>query len=248
MYGPNWKSSPAEADVSPKEVKAGAQENNQAAQEKIGAPSDDRQAMQAAQVVTQPVRGRRPSWLQQYSAIGLKNLGVINEEQLMRYAKTGSFDEAAKWRVENLGSGQLFYWREDLGPASGELFEAPLSQRDMLQAEAIRDSIRQQIEDNPQNWFQKDGKGQFIFNRRNSGTLMNIIENYYNALGIPEWDDRRTTDVELNYLAKGLEMVRDYDESDLPGINWNPWNVQRCSSKILSSHGLFQERKHHSSG
>jgi hypothetical protein len=234
-YGPNWKSSPAEADVSPSEINAAAQ-GDQAKQEKISAPSDDRQVMQAAQVVTQPVRGRRPSWLQQYSAIGLKNLGVINEEQLMRYAKTSSFDEAARWRVENLGTGQLFYWREDLGPASGQLYEAPLSQRAMLeaageqsaerlkQAEAIRDSIRQQIEDNPQNWFQKDGKGQFIYNRRNAGTLLNIIEEYYKALGIPQWDDRRTTDVELNYLAKGLEMVRDYDESDLPGINWNPWN------------------------
>jgi hypothetical protein len=107
-----WNSIPTTAKalqatgVPPSTIKEGAQGGNKEAQEEVGTPADNQQAQQAAQVVMQPVRGRTPSLIQQYNAIGLKNLGVINEEQLMRYAKTGSFDPEAEEKVVNLGDGR----------------------------------------------------------------------------------------------------------------------------------------------
>lgn len=99
------------SDVSHK----GVTENPQRATEVAPAPANNGVAQNMAQSVTQPTRTRRPTIPQLMNAASLAKMGVIDQQSLQRYARTGSWDEPSKKQLVGLGNGQFVIF----DPATG---------------------------------------------------------------------------------------------------------------------------------
>jgi len=65
-------------------------------------PGNAKAAAGAARSVAAPVKGKRPTLVQMYNAVGLAKLNLISTEQLHRYASTGQLNEAAKADIQVL--------------------------------------------------------------------------------------------------------------------------------------------------
>jgi hypothetical protein len=218
----------SELDVPPGEISRAAQ-GDEAAQSRVRAPSTNAGAQQAARTVMQPTRGR-PNFVQLYNAVGLKHLGVIDGTELRRYAQTGSFDEAAKWKVQAMGNGAALVYNED-DARQNYMIQAPpgpMSAADRSKAAndyltrvgKIKDLIREDVEDE----FQyQDEDGEWHLDAGPAAKLKNILEEQFAAYGVDQGDPTRIGDININDMAKGGRMIANYDESDIFFWNW-PFN------------------------
>jgi hypothetical protein len=164
----------------------------------------------------------------------LKNLGVINDEQLLRYAKTGSFDPEAEEKVVNLGDGRLFVYDEgsarqgtmmDFGartdPGAALEMQSKLIQLRKANRDLIEDTVKW-------NFINEDGD----VDNQAMGSFLTVMTDGYTALGL---DDNtlpnllgRSSDANLNSMARAWKLLREYDpdlaQNLLEGTgDFNPW-------------------------
>jgi hypothetical protein len=182
----------------------------------------------ANQMVTSltPVRSKRPTVMQTYNALSLLKGGVIDSNQLFNYLNTGQFNPAKAAPLKyfhDQKSGQVLALNENTAQG-GLAYQFPregagaVDQDEILARNSrIRDSLRDQtIGDFTNREGELDVQGQ--------ETFVNMNEEITAVLGMGESNIGRANALRVNNMARGFQLVKNYQEPEgFLGLG-NPFN------------------------
>jgi hypothetical protein len=192
-----------------------AERGDQAAMDKITVPGNNEAVQRTAQVATGPVRGRKPSFIQRYNALSLARMGLVTPEELSRYARTGSWNEPAEWKLNMAANGQYVMWTSEGDMRTGFLPGAA----EAANAEAASKARRDLLVDRGRALDLAEQQAAYYFeedDERGFDAFMRGMEEVFEVTGM---DDNslpnllgRSSSENVASIARSYRLVRMFDE------------------------------------
>jgi hypothetical protein len=188
-----------ETGVSPSTVTA-AERGNQEAVDKITVPGNNES---------------EPSFIQRYNALSLARMGLVSQEELSRFARTGSWDEPAEWKLNLAANGQYVMWTSEGDMRTGFLPGAA----EAANAEAAAKGRRDLLVDRGRALDLAEQQAAYYFeedDERGFDAFMRGMEEVFEVTGI---DDNslpnllgRSSSENVASIARSYRLVRMFDE------------------------------------
>jgi hypothetical protein len=220
---PNHVPKEKRSEVSPAKVRT--EEGAKKATENAHVPATNEQVQQAAnQVIQAEQRGKQPTFVEVYNAVGLARLGIIDNTQLMNYARTGQLEGPAKAVFHNVGNGTIAVYDEAGGLQRVDNFgtgSKPQSQIEQfrIQSEFLEGNFT-------------DEKGKVIPGLRQNS--LNQIETAMDMLGIPQGTEARVDRSLLNSMQVGIQHVRNFSADPSQTIDLWPFSDPELQSNMAA--------------
>jgi len=179
-------------------------------------------------------QGKRPSLVNIFNAVGLTKLNVLSPEQLMRYAQTGQFNEAAKRDLQVIQSeGFARIFDKDTGSLSAPFQIAPGEGGDTTRRTvADRKAVRDLTVDTVENTFIDAKTGDV--DKRWLQQFMDVQDGVFDIKGIGPNDPDRTEPSTLRSIAAGSRFVSQFNEDDIQWVDlsWGDVEIPHTAGNV----------------
>lgn len=179
---------------------------------KDAAPAVAGKVIDASNQAAQRSGFSRPSLPQIYNAVGLAKAGILTQQQLVNYARTGRLDDVALQNLHFVQSGNVVVGLDkQTGQVISRTTLPTTDTQDIGDRRAIFNFVKEQTE---HEFIDRDGK----VDKRAQGQFMDAFEEIAGMFGITQDNIARTDDRMLNSLARGARFVTNFDEDRIQGL------------------------------